>query len=126
MKLAATISRYLLGITFLVFGLNGFLPFIPQPPMPDGPALQLVMAFGTTHYFSFIFAVQLIAAILFLVNRYVPLALTIIGPVIVNIILFHALMQPAGLPLAALVTVLWFVLAYQERDAFAGILQARA
>jgi putative oxidoreductase len=126
MRIAATISRYLLGIIFVVFGLNGFLNFIPQGPVPAGPALQLMIALTTTHYFAFVFAVQLVAGVLFLANRYVPLALTIIGPVIVNIILFHALMVPSGLPLAALVTILWFILFANLRPAFAGIFRARA
>lgn len=125
MKIAATISRYLLGIIFLVFGLNGFLNFIPQPPMPPGPVLQMMTAYGETHYLVLVFAIQVGVGVLFLVNRYVPLALTLIGPVIVNIILVHALMLPSGLPLAGVVTALWFVLFYWERAAFAGILRAR-
>jgi putative oxidoreductase len=68
-------------------------------------------------------AIQLAAAILFLVNRYVPLALTLIAPVIVNIVMFHALMLPSGLPLAGVVVMLWLVLFYRERSAFAGIMR---
>jgi putative oxidoreductase len=125
MKIAATVARYLLGVIFVVFGLNGFLNFIPQPPLAPGPAAQMMTAFTASHYFAFIFAVQLIAGILFLANRYVPLALTIIGPVIVNIVLFHALMLPTGLPLAIVVVLLWLTLAYSLRRAFYGIFQPR-
>jgi hypothetical protein len=124
MKIAATAARFLLGSIFLVFGLNGFLNFIPQPPLEAGPAQQLLMALITSHYSAVIFGLQIAAAILFLTNRYVPLGLTIIGPVIVNILFFHLLMQPAGLPLAGVVAILWFVLAYWERSAFTGIFQA--
>jgi tryptophan-rich sensory protein len=74
---------------------------------------------------TFVFAVQLIAGILFLANRYVPLALTIIAPVIVNILIFHAVMQPAGLPPGVFVAILWLILFMSVRSAFAGILQQR-
>ena len=62
---------------------------------------------------------------LFLVNRYIPLALTLIGPVIVNILLFHTLMAPSGLPPGLVVTILWFILFYRYRSSFAGIFQSR-
>jgi putative oxidoreductase len=123
MRIAATVSRYLLGIIFLISGLNGFFHFIPQPPMPEGPVTQLMGAYMATHYLVLVFAIQLAAAILFLVNRYVPLALTLIAPVIVNIVMFHALMLPSGLPLAGVVVMLWLVLFYRERSAFAGIMR---
>ena len=126
MKIASTISRYLLGLIFVVFGLNGFLNFIPQQPMPPGPAADLVHSIFASHYHLVIFAIQLTAGILFLVNRYVPLALTLIGPVIVNIIFFHLLMAPAGLLLAAIVTILWFIIWASVRQAFVGIFEARA
>jgi putative oxidoreductase len=126
MKIAATISRYLLGIIFVVFGLNGFLNFIPQGAMPTGSAGQFLAVGMATHYFGFAFAVQLLAGVLFLANRYVPLALTIIGPVIVNILMFHILMQPSGIAPGAVVTILWFVLFASVRSAFDGILRARA
>jgi putative oxidoreductase len=80
-------------------------------------------AYMATHYLVLVFAIQLAAAILFLVNRYVPLALTLIAPVIVNIVMFHALMLPSGLPLAGVVVMLWLVLFYRERSAFAGIMR---
>jgi putative oxidoreductase len=125
MKIATTISRYLLGIIFIVFGLNGFLNFIPQGPMPGGSAGQFMAVGMATNYFAFAFAVQLVAGVLFLANRYVPLALTIIGPVIVNILLFHGLMQPSGIAPGALVTILWFILFASVRDSFSGIFRAR-
>jgi hypothetical protein len=84
-----------------------------------------MIASVTSHYIDFVFIVQLAAGVLFLINRYVPFALTIIGPVIVNIILFHLFMLPVGLPLALVVTVLWFLVASRVWDAFAGILQPR-
>jgi len=123
MKIVFLIARILLGLMFTVFGLNGFLHFIPQP-MPTGDALAYFTVLGGTGYIKFVFAVQLISGVLFLVGKYVPLALTLIAPVIVNILLFHALMQPSGLPPGVLATILWAVVFYKERDAFAGILRA--
>jgi putative oxidoreductase len=125
MRIAAIVARYLLGVIFLVFGLNGFLHFLPTPPMAAGPAVDFMVVMTSTHYMTVVFAVQLIAAILFLANRYVPLALTLIAPVIVNILIFHSLMQPAGLPPGVLVTILWIILAMSVRSAFAGILQPK-
>jgi putative oxidoreductase len=126
MKIAARIARYLLGIIFLIFGLNGFLHFIPMGPPPSGPAVQFYTALAESHYVVFLFGLQVIVAILLLINRYVPLALTLIAPVIVNILLFHSLMAPAGLPLALFVTVLWILVAWSVSSAFVGILQARS
>jgi putative oxidoreductase len=122
MKIASTIARYLLGLIFLTFGLNGFLHFIPMPP-PTGVAGQFFGALFVSRFYVVIFLLQIVAAVLLLANRYVPLALTILGAVIVNILCFHMFMAPAGLPLAVVVTVLWFLTASSVRSAFAGILQ---
>ncbi|NYF88434.1 hypothetical protein RBB79_02790 [Tunturiibacter empetritectus] len=124
MKIASLVARYLLGFIFLVFGLNGFLHFIPMPP-PSGVAGDFMVALFESHYLVIIFLLQLIPAVLLLANRFVPLALTLLAPVIVNIICFHALMAPAGLPMALFVTVLWGLVAYGVRSAFAGLLQVR-
>jgi len=124
MKTASTIARYLLGVIFLVFGLNGFLHFIPLPP-PSGVAGQFMGALFVSHYLTLIFALQVIGGVLLLANRYVPLALAILAPVIVNILSFHALMAPSGLPLALFVTVLWALVFVQVRAAFAALFQAR-
>ena len=125
MKTASTIARYLSGVIFLVFGLNGFLHFIPLPP-PSGVAGQFMGALFVSHYLTLIFALQVIGGVLLLANRYVPLALAILAPVIVNILSFHALMAPSGLPLALFVTVLWALVFVHVRAAFAGLFQARA
>jgi putative oxidoreductase len=124
MKIASTIARYLAGVIFLVFGLNGFLHFIPLPP-PSGVAGQFMGALYVSHYLTLIFAVQVVGAVLLLVNRFVPLALAILAPVIVNILSFHALMAPSGLPLALFVTVLWALVFVHVRSAFAALFQAR-
>src|SRR6476659_9570207 len=124
MKILTNISRFLLALIFLVFGLNGFLHFLPVPP-PSGVAGQFLGSMLVTKYLLFVFAIQLSGGVLLLVNRYVPIALTILGPIIVNILLFHSLMNPEGLGLAILVTILWGVVFVSVRSAFAGIFQAR-
>ena len=108
----------------MVFGLNGFLHFIPMPP-PSGVAGQFLGSMFVTKYLLFVFAIQLIGGVLLLLNRYVPIALTILAPIIVNILLFHSLMNPSGLGLALFVTILWGLVFASVRSAFAGIFQAR-
>jgi putative oxidoreductase len=124
MKTASAIARYLAGVIFLVFGLNGFLNFIPLPP-PGGVAGQFMGALYVSHYLWVIFAFQVIAALLLLVDRYVPLAVAMLAPVIVNILVFHASMAPSGLPLALFVAALWAVIFIDVRPAFAGFCQSR-
>ncbi len=123
MKTVSLIARILLGLIFTIFGLNGFLHFIPTGPLPAGPAGQYFSALSESHYMDFIFAVQLIGGIVLLIGRYVPLALTVLAPVIVNIVLFHATMAPSGLPLAIVTVILWLLAAHRFRANFAGLLQ---
>src|SRR6478672_7782480 len=124
MKILTNVSRFLLGLIFLVFGLNGFLHFIPMPP-PSGVAGQFVGAMFVSKYLLVVSGLQVISGALLLINRYVPLALTILGPIIVNILLFHGLMNPAGIGLAIFVTIFWGVVFVSVRSAFAGIFESR-
>jgi hypothetical protein len=124
MRIASIIARYLAGVIFLVFGLNGFLNFIPLPP-PGGIAGQFMGALYVSHYLWVIFAFQVIAGVLLLVNRYVPLAVAILAPVLVNILTFHVLMAPSGLPLALFAALLWIVIFIEVRPAFSGLFQSR-
>src|SRR5712691_10113032 len=100
------------------------LSFIPLPP-PGGIAGQFMGALYASHYLWVIFAFQVVAAVLLLANRYVPLAVAVLAPVIVNILVFHALMAPSGLPLALFVAALWAVIFVDVRPAFAGLFQSR-
>jgi putative oxidoreductase len=124
MKIASLISRLLLGVIFVVFGLNGFLHFI-KAPMPEGIAGQFAGALFGTKYYVVIFGVQLISGLLFLANRFVPLALVLIGPVIVNILCFHGLLGAPGLPMAIVVALLWVILAIHNKQHLAGIFVQR-
>lgn len=125
MKILSTAARLLLGLIFLVFGTNIFLHFIPMGPMPTGTMGQFTGALAASHYVYVVGFFQVLPAILLLANRYVPLALTLLGPVIVNILLTHILMAPAGLPLACFVAILWILVFNSVRRAFAGIFQSR-
>jgi putative oxidoreductase len=116
MKIAALISRILVGLVFTFFGLNGFLNFLPQPPLPLGPAGQFILALFASHYLYLIAGVQVISGVLLLVNRYVPLAIVLLGPMLVNILAYHLLMNPMGLSVAAVVALLWVFLAYYYRQ----------
>jgi putative oxidoreductase len=125
MKILVLISRLLLGLVFVVFGLNGFLHFIPAE-LPPGLAGQFVLALMQSHYVLFVSAIQVISGLLLLVNRYVPLALALLGPVIVNILLFHIFLLPQGLVIAVVVAILWFILFFRYREYFAGIFVQKA
>ena len=122
MKITSVIARFLLGLIFLVFGLNGFFHFLSMPA-PTGVAGQFIGALFVSHSLIVIFVIQLIGAVLLVVNRYV--ALTLLAPIIVNILLFHLLMAPSGLPLAIIVTVLWVLVFLSVHSAFSGLLQQR-
>jgi putative oxidoreductase len=125
MKIVTLIARILLGLIFVVFGLNGFLNFLSMGPMPTGLAGQFIGALFLSHYFWVVAAIQVAGGVLLIVNRYVPLALVLLGPVIVNIICYHVFLNLNGAPLAAVVTVLWFIVFYGKRQYFSGIFAQR-
>ena len=122
MKIATIIARVLLGLMFVVFGSNAFLHFIPMPPMP-GPAGDFLGSMNATGYLKAVAALQVIGGALVLVGRYVPLGLTVLGPIIVNIVFFHLFMERSGLPMAAIVAALSLFLLWRYRAAFAGLVQ---
>src|SRR5436309_5356365 len=126
MKIVTLIARLLLGLIFVVFGLNGFLNFLSMGPMPTGLAGQFIGALFLSHYYFVVAALQVVGGLLLLLNRFVPLALVLLGPVIVNIILYHLFLNPAGIGLAIVVTILWLIVFYGHRQYFAGIFVQRA
>ncbi len=126
MKIVTLIARILLGLIFVVFGLNGFLNFLSMGPMPTGLAGQFIGALFLSHYFWVVAALQIVGGVLLLVNRFVPLALVLLGPVIVNILLYHLFLNLTGIALAIIVTILWFIVFYGHRQYFSGIFAQRA
>src|SRR5271163_3841927 len=125
MKIAVLVARILLGLIFLFFGLNGFLNFL-HAPLPPGGAGQYMALLGPTIYMKFVFLVQLVGGLLLLSGQFIPLALVLLGPVLVNILLFHISFLPAGLPPGLLSTLLWFIIFFGYRRAFAGIFEQKA
>jgi putative oxidoreductase len=123
MKILIIIARVLLGLIFVVFGSNAFLHFLPMPPLPEGVAGLYLKAFLESGYVYVIGGMQLIAGLLLLVGRFVPLGLTILAAMIFNIWAFHILMAPEGFPPALVVTVLEAFLLWQYRSAFAPLLK---
>jgi uncharacterized membrane protein YphA (DoxX/SURF4 family) len=125
MKIAVLVARILLGLMFVVFGLNGFLNFLHMP-MPNGVAGQYMGALFVSHYLAVVLLVEVVGGVLLLSGQFVPLALVILGPVIFNILLFHSTMAPSGLPPALVAAILWFVIFSGQRQAFAGIFAQKA
>jgi len=123
-----TIARILMGLIFLVFGLNGFLHFIPQPkkPMPEGAMAFAGALMKAGYMFPMVMGTQFLVGVLLLLNRFVPLALALLAPVIVNIVAFHLFLEPSGLPLALVVLVLELYLAWAYRNAYRSMLTANA
>ena len=124
MRIASIISRYLLGLLFTVFGLNGFLNFIPQPPPSNPLALQFLGAVSASHFAAFFFAVQLIGGVLLLSGYFVPLALTLLAAELYNILAFHLTLGP-GIAVALVACVLWVLVFLQYRESFEGLLSPK-
>jgi putative oxidoreductase len=124
MKILVIIVRSLLGLAFVVFGLNAFLQFMPAPP-PEGLAGDFTRALFVSHYFYVIAILQIVGGALLLLGRFVPLGLTLLGPVIVNILLFHIFLEPKGLAVAVLVSALALFLLWAYRSAFRGLITSK-
>lgn len=126
MKIAALIARILLGLIFVIFGLNGFLHFL-NGPLPPGLAGQYISVLMQSHYVLFISAIQVISGVLLLVNRYVPLALVLSAAEIANILAFHIFMlpDPSQSFMAVLVAILWIIVFVQQRQYIACLFAQR-
>ena len=125
MKITSIVARYLLGIMFTVFGLNGFLNFIHQPPPPNPLAVQFFVAVSASHFVGFFFAVQVLGGLLLLSGRFVPLALTLLAAVLYNILAFHLTLAPASIAPGLVASVLWLLVFLQYHDSFKGIFSAK-
>ena len=126
MKFAIIGARVILGLIFVVFGLNGFFHFIPNPEMNE-PMTQFMMALVSTGYFmAVVKAVEVISGLMILTGRFLPLGLILLAPVSVHILCAHLFLDPGGLVMAIVIIVLQLFLAFAYRDAYSGILQANA
>jgi putative oxidoreductase len=124
MKIVFVIARYLLGLMFTVFGLNGFLNFLHQP-LPTNPlAIQFFVAISASHFAAFFFAAQVIGGLLLLSGFFVPLALTVLAAELYNILAFHLTLSP-GIAPALVACVLWVLVFLQYRNSFNGILAVK-
>jgi putative oxidoreductase len=125
MKIATIIIRSFLGLAFVVFGLNGFFHFIPgSTQVPPGLAGEFMVSLMKSGYFLPIAGLQFLGGALLLSGRFSPLGLTLLGPIIVNIVLFHLFLLPEGLPIAGVTAALALFLLFAYRDRFAGLLKA--
>ncbi len=122
------IARILLGLIFFVFGLNGFLHFIPQPkkPMPEGAVAFAGALMKSGYMFPMVAGTQFLVGVLLLLNRFVPLALALLAPVVVNIVAFHLFLAPSGMGLALVVLALELYLAWAYRGSYRSMLNPRA
>ena len=123
MKYAIIIARVLLGLIFAVFGSNAFLHFIPMPPMQGQPG-AFIGALVSSGYIYAIATLQVLGGLLLLIGgRFVPLGLTLLGPVIVNIVLYHIFLDTSGLPMAIIISILTLFLLWIYRYKFPAIFQ---
>src|ERR1700757_324804 len=125
MKTTSIVARYSLGLMFTVFGLNGFLNFIHQPPPTNPLALQFFGAIVASHFAAFLFALQVLGGLLLLFGFFVPLALTLLAAELYNILAFHLTMAPGSIMPALLASVLWILVFWQYRESFKGIFSAK-
>jgi len=123
MKIVTTIARLLLGLMFTVFGLNGFFMFLKTPPMSGYPAQFMTVIFAT-HFAYVIFAAQLVGGLLLLINRFVPLGLTILAGVLVNILAYHVFIAHGDYLMPLVTTALWFIVFARVSSAFKGVFSA--
>jgi uncharacterized membrane protein YphA (DoxX/SURF4 family) len=123
MKIATIIARTLLGLIFVVFGLNAFFNFLPVPPPKGELAGDFMKALFVSHYLYAVKCFEISGGLILLSGRFTALGLTLVGPVIINILFFHTFLDPSGLPLAAILSVLALFLLWRNKSAFAGLVR---
>jgi uncharacterized membrane protein YphA (DoxX/SURF4 family) len=123
---AALGARLLIGLVFFMFGIDGFFHFTPFPPMSGPPADFAAAMIAAGYLFPFVHGTEVVAGALLLSGRFVPLALTVMAPVVLNILAFHAFLAPSGLPFPLIIAALGVFLAWSYRSAFRPLLRASA
>jgi uncharacterized membrane protein YphA (DoxX/SURF4 family) len=125
MKIAVLIARGILGLIFTVFGVNGFLNFIPIPELtPEGASFMGVL--HDSGYLYVVKIIEIVGGVFLLAGRLVPLSITILGPVVINILLFHIFLDPGGLPMSIIVTAVWSFLLWAHRKHFEGLFAVKS
>jgi len=124
MKFAVIAARVLLGLIFVVFGLNGFFNFIQPPEMNDTARTFMGALAGTGYFMIVVKLVEVVSGLMILTGRFLPLGLILLAPVSVNILLFHIFLDPSTLAMAVVIVVMQLFLAWAYRDSFSGVLQA--
>ena len=117
------VARYGLGLIFVVFGLNYFFQFLPMPAVSSEGGALLGALINTGYLFTLIKVVEIVGGVLFLSNRYINLAVILISPIVLNILLFHILLDSAGLPMGLLITVLWGILFVRRKGEYSNLLK---
>jgi uncharacterized membrane protein YphA (DoxX/SURF4 family) len=123
-----TVARVLMGLMFFVFGLNGFLNFIPPPPPDAMPEASMAFAgamMKTGYLFQLVKGTEVLVGVLLLLNRFVPLALALIAPVVVNILAFHAFLAPSGVAMPIVILLIELYLAWSYRAVYRPMLAAK-
>ena len=122
----APVARILLGLVFLVFGLNGFFHFLPMPPLAERPGAFMRALAATGYMFPLIKGTEVVAGVLLLAGRFVPLALLLLAPIVVNILAFHLVFTPGEAGMSIVLTALTAYLGWAYRDSFRGALDPNA
>ena len=117
------VARYGLGLIFVVFGLNYFFQFLPMPAVSAEGGALLGALINTGYLFTLIKVIEIVAGVLLLANRYINLAVILIAPIVLNILLFHILLDSSGLPMGLLITVLWGILFVRRKDEYSNLLK---
>lgn len=118
-------ARSVLGLIFLVFGLNGFLQFMEMPPLQGAAAAFMGGLAQTGYFFPFLKGAEVICGALLLANLYAPLSVVILAPIVLNILLFHLYLVPDGMPMTILIVLLQLVLIVAYKDSYRGLFQSK-
>jgi putative oxidoreductase len=125
MKIASLIVRILLGALFVFAGSNHLFNFVPKQPLPPGVAGQFVGAMMDSGYLYFIGACEVLGGLLLIVNQFVPLGLTILGPLVINILVINLLIAPKAAPVAIVMILFWLLGAWPFRPVFLPLLRRK-
>jgi uncharacterized membrane protein YphA (DoxX/SURF4 family) len=124
-RIATAITRVLLGLMFLVFGLNGFLNFMPQPKDMPQEIMTVTGSLMKAGYMTVVSGAEVLIGVLLLFNRFVPLALAMLAPIIVGILTFHIFLAPTTIVPGIVVLLMELYLAWAYRGAFRPMLRAK-